>query len=179
MLTWSAERAGLLAGDDAEAALTAALGRLSELGIHQHVEGSGAVWLEVSAAGRSLRLTSLGLLTDELRPSLDALLRLALQRAADQTERREVDERLALLSSASFEGILVHIDGVVIAVNQRLAEMIGCEPHELLGPDTMRRCIAPEDLAATIQRVASGFEGAYKITGLRWDGTRFPAELQS
>jgi len=94
-------------------------------------------------------------------------------------ELRHTRERLELLSAASFEGILVHIDGVVIAANQRLAEMLRCEPEELLGPETMRRTIAPEDLAATMHRVASGYEGAYTITGIRKDGTRFRAELQS
>jgi PAS domain S-box-containing protein len=94
-------------------------------------------------------------------------------------ELRKTRERLELLSAASFEGILVHIDGVVIDANQRLAEMLRCSPEELLGPDTMRRCVAPEDLSAVMQRVKSGYEGAYTITGVRWDGTRFRAELQS
>ena len=47
------------------------------------------------------------------------------------TEIRDEDarlrERLQMLSSASFEGIMVHVDGVVIDANQRLCEMLGYE----------------------------------------------------
>jgi PAS domain-containing protein len=43
----------------------------------------------------------------------------------------------------------------------------------------MPRCVAPEDLASTVHKIGSGFEGAYQISALRWDGSRFPAELQS
>ena len=93
-------------------------------------------------------------------------------------ELRKTRERLAMLSEASFEGILVHVDGVVIDTNLRLAEMMRCKPEDLLGPETMRRCVAPEDLEPTMQRMASGYEGAYTITGIRRDGTRFRAELQ-
>jgi len=151
LLTLSSEIAPLLASDDAVAGLAAARRRLTELGVDEQ----------------------------QLEGPISDLLMLAQLRASEQEEARKTQERHDMLSAASFEGILVHIDGVVIDVNQRLAEMIGCEPHELLGPETMRRCVAPEDLAATVQKVATGFEGAYQITGVRWDGTRFPAELQS
>jgi two-component system, cell cycle sensor histidine kinase and response regulator CckA len=145
----TSELAELLAADDARQGLERAQARLSELGAD-----------------------------DQLRAPLAPLFRLALLRVAEQEAHKTTRERLELLSAASFEGILVHIDGMVIEVNQRLAEMMRCKPEELLGPETMRR-IAPEDLEATLQKVASGYEGAYTITGVRHDGTRFRAELQS
>jgi PAS domain S-box-containing protein len=88
-------------------------------------------------------------------------------------------ERLDMLSSASFEGILVHVDGVVIDANQRVCEMLGYDREEVLGPRTLPSCVAPEDLAAVRQRMATQYEGAYVITGVRKDGSRFRAELQS
>ncbi len=172
----SAELAELLARDDATQGLQQALARLAQLGIREHVDGERVVWLVIEAKGRTLALDG-G--TDELAAWLAPVLRLALLRVAEQDEHTRTRERLALLSEASFEGILVHIDGVVIDANQRLAEMVRCEIADLLGPETMRRTIAPEDLASTMQRVANGYEGAYTITGVRRDGTRFRAELQS
>jgi two-component system cell cycle sensor histidine kinase/response regulator CckA len=94
-------------------------------------------------------------------------------------EEGRVRERLEMLSSASFEGILVHVEGVVIDANQRLCEMLGYEMGEVLGPHTLPRCVAPEDLAAVRQRMADHYEGAYVITGVRKDGSRFRAELLS
>jgi len=94
-------------------------------------------------------------------------------------EQARVRERLDMLSSASFEGIMVHVDGAVIDVNDRLCEMVGYAREEMLGPEPMRRSIAPEDLPAVIERVASHYEGAYVITAIRKDGSRFRAEIQA
>lgn len=173
-----AELSEVLADAHAERALSEALALLAEHGIEPAPGGGGKAWLSIEEGGRTVSLDAeAGSL--ELREALSGLLRLTLLRIAEQGEQRRAKERLDMLSEASFEGILIHVDGVVIEVNQRLAEMHGCEPHELLGPDTMRRTIAPEDLAATLGRVAGSYEGTYRITALRKDGTRFPAELQT
>ncbi|HEX2678601.1 MAG TPA: PAS domain S-box protein, partial [Polyangiales bacterium] len=172
----STELTELLSADDARAALNRALSRLAELGVKQVEPGSAGASLSVSAGSQVLSLTGC---TRELSAVLTPLLRLALRRAVEQEEHKSTRERLQLLSEASFEGILVHVNGVVIDVNQRLAEMVRCRPEELLGPDTIYRTTAPEDLEATKRRVASGYEGAYTITAMRFDGTRFRAELQS
>jgi two-component system, cell cycle sensor histidine kinase and response regulator CckA len=94
-------------------------------------------------------------------------------------EEGRVRERLEMLSGASFEGIMVHVDGVVIDANQHLCELLGYELDEVLGPQTLLRCVAPEDLPSTVERISSQYEGAYVITGVRKDGSRFRAELQS
>ncbi|MDF3066368.1 MAG: sensory box histidine kinase/response regulator [Polyangiaceae bacterium] len=172
----SAELAELLSGDDARACLARALARLAELGLQRVEPGASSSSLSVSAGKQVLSLAG-G--TRELCVALTPLLRLALRRAVEQDEHKSTRERLQMLSEASFEGILVHVNGVVIDVNQRLAEMLRCRPEDLLGPDTIVRATAPEDLEATRQRVANGYEGAYTITAQRFDGTRFRAELQS
>ncbi len=82
-------------------------------------------------------------------------------------EQARVRERLEMMSSASFEGIMVHVGGAIIDVNQRLCEMMGYTRDEMMGPEPMRRSIAPEDLPAVIERVASQYEGAYVITAIR------------
>ena len=169
----STELAELLTADDARQGLELALGRLRELGV---TEGVGTPSLSIVVKGRTLSLSGS---SPELCERLEPLLRLALLRVVDQDEHRKTRERLEMLSAASFEGILVHIDGEVIDVNQRLAEMVRCEPHELLGRETIFRTTSPEDLPATLERVRSGYEGAYTITAVRYDGTRFRAELQS
>ncbi len=172
----TAELAEILSGDDARAALSNALARLEELGLRQTKPGVSGVCISVSAGSRVLSLSG-G--TRELAVLLTPVLRMGLKRAVEQDEHRSTRERLQMLSEASFEGILVHEGGVVIDVNQRLAEMLRCRPEDLLGPDTIRRTTAPEDVAAQKQRIATRYEGAYTITAQRFDGTRFRAELQS
>jgi PAS domain S-box-containing protein len=94
-------------------------------------------------------------------------------------EQARLRERLDMMSAAAFEGMFVHEGGTVIDVNQRICEMVGYAREELLGPDTTERCVAPEDLPGVIERVASRFEGAYVISLVRKDGSRFRAELQA
>ena len=107
------------------------------------------------------------------------LVELARARETEARAAEQTRERMEMLASASFEGILVHENGVVCDVNDRLGEMLLAEPRELLGPETIKRCVAPEDLPDVLERVATGYEGAYVITGVRHDGSRFRAELQS
>jgi len=94
-------------------------------------------------------------------------------------DQARAEERRAMLSAASFEGILVHVDHVVIDVNQRLCDMLGYQRDELLGPGTLRKCVAPEDVPGVLERVANHYEGSYVITAVRKDGSRFRAELLS
>jgi two-component system cell cycle sensor histidine kinase/response regulator CckA len=94
-------------------------------------------------------------------------------------EQARLEERREMLSSASFEGLFIHIDGVVIDVNQRLCELLGYSYDEMLGSATLRRCVAPEDLPGVLKRMNERYEGEYVITAVRKDGSRFPAELQS
>jgi PAS domain S-box-containing protein len=109
----------------------------------------------------------------EARAAIAALL---VEIAGEQARLRE---RLEMLSAASFEGVLVHVDGVVLEANERVCELLGCTREDLVGAPRALHCVAPEDMAEVRQRVASRYEGAYVITGVRRDGSRFRAELQA
>ena len=94
-------------------------------------------------------------------------------------EQLRLRERTDLLSSASFEGLLIHADGKVIEVNDRLCEMHGYERHELLSGDIVRLCVAPEDVPGVLAHMRGGFQGEYIVTGIRKDGSRFRSEVLS
>ena len=55
--------------------------------------------------------------------------------------------------------------------------MVGYEHSEMLGPGTFARCVAEEDEPFLRERISSREEGAYVITAVRKDGSRFRAEL--
>ena len=151
---------------------------LAHRGVSRHE--SGEPWFEVVVGERRL---AVGAEVERRTSALEAVSRsalvAALTREVEAEERERLSERLEMLSAASFEGILVHIDGVVIDANRRLTEMLGWDHEEILGDQTLRRCVAPEDLPLVLQRMRDRVEGDYVITGVRKDGTRFPAELLS
>ncbi|MEI9952327.1 MAG: PAS domain-containing protein [Pseudomonadota bacterium] len=170
-----------LAVDDPRLGLEAALELLAARGLVRRV-AEGPVLLEVEHRGRTLSLTATqaGLERGSLDQALSSALKLGLMRAVEREEREVIAERYEMLSAASFEGIMINVDGgVVIEANRRLAELVGYEHAELVGSTTLLRCVAPEDLAAVQNRMRDGVEGAYLITAVRKDGSRFLAELLS
>ncbi|MEY4545650.1 MAG: hypothetical protein RL685_1845 [Pseudomonadota bacterium] len=124
-------------------------------------------------------LTEVGSLGPEVLAALQPLLHLGRLRTAENEQRRRVQERLDMLSSASFEGIFVHESGNVIDSNARLEEMVGYSHAEMLGSESLARCVVAEDLPVTRQHMLEQFEGAYMVTAVRKDGSSFRAELQT
>ena len=178
---WLLRFSRALLGDDASACFDAAMVELAEIGIVVHVPAEGRrPWLTVAHGEQALLLDASGEVPDgAMTELLGNLLAAALARRVEEHVRRRTRERLDMLSAASFEGLLIDVDRVVIDANKRLAEMVGYEHSEMLGPDTFVRCVAEEDKAFLRERIASREEGAYVITAVRKDGSRFRAELQS
>ncbi|HET7540042.1 MAG TPA: PAS domain S-box protein [Polyangiaceae bacterium] len=184
---------GALAADDPKLGLEAALEVLAQhgvirqespdMGAREHPpENAGPAHYELEHHGHRLSLIAArpGVGLSSLDPAVRSALRLGLMRAVESQEREQLSERYQMLSAASFEGIIIHADnGVAIEVNQRLAELVGYEPSELLGNEQILSCIAAEDLPVVMQRLRERVEGAYVVTGVRKDGSRFRAELSS
>jgi two-component system cell cycle sensor histidine kinase/response regulator CckA len=170
-----------LADPNPERALATALERLRAQGLGASAADGGETWLDLEHAGRRLVLATADAepLDPLTRECLANLLRLGVERAAEHESARRARERMEMLSAASFEGILIHVGGVVIDANQRVSEMLGYEHAEFLGDQTMLRCVASEDLPTVQQRQADRVEGEYVITGVRKDGSRFRAEILS
>jgi PAS domain S-box-containing protein len=115
---------------------------------------------------------------EPVRDALLSLTRAAERLAAGTQELLRTRERAQMLSEASFEGIIIHVDGVIIDTNQRLADMLGYQPTELVGRNVLDLC-PPEDLPFIRQRVRDRIEGDYVAGGMRKDGSRFRAEVLS
>ncbi|HKP56201.1 MAG TPA: PAS domain S-box protein [Polyangiales bacterium] len=176
-----ARLAEALADSDPERALDLALATLREHGLASADAESGEPWLDLEHSGRRVKLVAAedGQPDDITRACIGNLLRLGVQRATEHEAARRARERMEMLSEASFEGIMIHVNGVVIDANQRVCEMLGYTHSEFLGDQTMYRCVAAEDLPLVAQRMADRAEGEYVITGVRKDGSRFRAEILS
>ncbi|HYP87043.1 MAG TPA: PAS domain S-box protein, partial [Polyangiaceae bacterium] len=88
----------------------------------------------------------------------------------------ESEERLRLLSEASFEGVALTHAGVIVDVNENFASWLGRSRSELIGTAGLA-CFAPEHhdelkLKSTLS------EARYEADLLRRDGTRLPVEVR-
>ena len=103
----------------------------------------------------------------------------------DITEQKQKEQQLKAsqmqfkrLSEATFEGIVIHDNGVFVEANQQFADMFGYsleELKELNGLDLF----TPESREIAGEKIASGDPGPYEATCLRKDGSIFPVEIRA
>ncbi len=168
-----------LDGGSPGACLEAAVGALRARGLAAP-DGVGTTWLELRRGKGELCLTAAPGVEPpgpRTRALLGQVLGTALARAAESVEARAVIERLELLRAASFEGLFIHDDGVVVDCNERLCEMVGYTREEVFEPGQLARAVAAEDLAAVTERIQQRLEGEFVITIVRKDGSRRRAEF--
>ena len=83
--------------------------------------------------------------------------------------------KLSLFEQIATEGIVVHDQGTILAVNARYCEMFGYEEAELLGRSAFLP-IAPRDLARVRRLVLSGDPVPYRATAVRKNGSAMRIE---
>lgn len=103
--------------------------------------------------------------------------------AAEACRRIEHELKVSLhrfkrLCDATFEGIVLHENGVFIESNQQFADMFGYALEEIEGLNGFD-LFAPQSRQFAADKVTSGYEGAYQVIGLKKDGTQFPVEIRA
>ena len=104
------------------------------------------------------------------------ILDITKQKEAEEA-LRESEERLHMLSDAAFEGILINDLGVILEANRALTDMFGYEVSEVIGRSTVE-FVVPEHRDLVEQKIASGAEEPYEVTGVRKDGTLLELEVR-
>ncbi len=168
----------IAANEDPERALSEATSLLGEWGIEVSQVPSGTGHHSMVGEG-SLVLSFNDDVSDDVRSYVQSTVLSIERRRVDRETSERASERFSMLSQASFEGLLIHENGVVIEVNERLCAISGWTEEELLGSGAIAKCVAVHDQPVVYEKMAIGFEGSYVITGLRKDGSTFKAELQS
>lgn len=94
----------------------------------------------------------------------------------DVSDRRTVEEalreseaRFRLLTEASFDGILISVNGVIREANQGLVDMLGYTVEELIGRPALD-LIDPESRELVASRISQGLEGVYAFIGRHKSG---------
>ncbi|MCA1746752.1 MAG: PAS domain S-box protein, partial [Bacteroidales bacterium] len=91
---------------------------------------------------------------------------------------RESEARFRALHNASFGGITIHDQGVILECNQGLSEMTGYEYSELIGMNGLL-LIAENSRKKVMNNIRTGYEKPYEAFGLRKNGEEFPIQLEA
>jgi PAS domain S-box-containing protein len=106
-----------------------------------------------------------------------ATLGAAIHRKQGEERLQQSEERYRLLTEAAFEGVLIHDAGRMLEANPAFARIFGYEVGELLGRNVIDLIPTAESRALIMERMGSGSEEPYEVTGRRKDGTLITAEI--
>ena len=103
----------------------------------------------------------------------------------DITERKKAEEalqesedRFKKLSSFTFEGTVVHKNGVVIDVNQSAVNLIGYNRDEIIGMNVFK-IIQPDYHARVKENITKEIATPYQVVVMKRDGSTFDAEIEA
>jgi PAS domain S-box-containing protein len=91
---------------------------------------------------------------------------------------QESEERFKALHNASFGGIAIHDQGVILECNQGLSEISGFGYDELIGMDGLL-LIAEQSRETVLTNIRSGWEKPYEVFGVRKNGEEYPLRLEA
>jgi len=92
---------------------------------------------------------------------------------------KESEDRYRQLSELTFEGIIIHENGIVIEANKAICDMVGYTKEELIDNNILELCVAEKWKETVRQRMQEAHTAPYHIEGLHRDGTLIPVEIES
>ena len=97
---------------------------------------------------------------------------------AAEKRAQENETRFKALHNASFGGIAIHNNGIILECNQGLCDMTGYSLDELIGMDGLK-LIAESSREQVIKHIQGGYEKAYEAFAVRKNGEQFPIRLEA
>ena len=104
----------------------------------------------------------------------------------DITERKVAEnalkkskERYSRLSNLTYEGILIHKDGIVLDVNSAFVRMTGYKTEEIVGKNIIQLLVPPKHHNTVFEMMKKDVATPYEIEGIRKDGEIFQIEIES
>ncbi|MBN1253116.1 MAG: PAS domain S-box protein [Bacteroidales bacterium] len=91
----------------------------------------------------------------------------------------ESEERFKMLSDLSFEGILIHKNGIVLDMNEALLKMFGYEKDEITGKNFIEIVVPDKYLEKAYEMMKKEYAQPYTIEGHRKDGSIIYSEVES
>lgn len=91
---------------------------------------------------------------------------------------QDSEERFKILSNLTFEGIVIHKDGIAVDMNESFCRMIGYQRHELLNKSVFD-IIAPAYQTIVKGQMVNNIALPYEAELIRKDGTNVPVEIEA
>ncbi|NOR87535.1 MAG: PAS domain S-box protein, partial [Bacteroidales bacterium] len=101
------------------------------------------------------------------------------ERIDAEKKLKESEERFKQLSDLSFEGILIHKNGIALDFNITLAKMFGYENDEVIGKNLIQLAILEEYHALAAENIMKNHAAPYEVVGRKKDGSILPLEIES
>ncbi len=92
---------------------------------------------------------------------------------------RESEERYKQLSNLTFEGIVIHENGIAKDINRSFAKVFGYEENEILYQNVVKKLIYPEDIPVIQENIIKEYALPYEVRAIKKDGTVFPLEIEA
>jgi PAS domain S-box-containing protein len=103
-----------------------------------------------------------------------------------ESERKRVEEalqesevRFRRLADATWEGIIIHREGIIMDANESALEMLGYPAEEVIGQSVLM-LLAPESTGPALEKLRESIDSPsiyFEGKGLRKDKTVFPIEV--
>lgn len=90
----------------------------------------------------------------------------------------ESEDRYRFLSNVTFEGIVIHKDGVIQDVNKSFEKLTKYSSSEAVGQNIFHTLLSESDYAMVKEKVLSGHAKPYQVLAKRKNGTSFWAEIE-
>jgi len=92
---------------------------------------------------------------------------------------QETEERFHLLSDVTFEGIILHNNGVAFDVNQSFLRMSGYSREEIIGKNLAELLVLEEDRPIVIEKIKKEYSQPYVVRGKNKDGVIAMYEIEA
>lgn len=139
------------------------------MGVYRPIHGD-RVWLLVNADPQLLPDGS-------IRHVLCTFTDITNQRMAEEA-MRETQLRLSTIADATFEGIALTEDGIIIDSNRQLAEMVGYSVDDIIGRP-VTDLVHPDDHELVMRKIRTGDMGPYELRGLHKSGRIVYGEVRA
>jgi len=96
-----------------------------------------------------------------------------------ENDLKESEAKFKKLSNLTFEGILIHNQGIAIDVNASFAKMFGYTVNELLGKNILELLFHKKYIKIISKNRAKNYTQPYQIEGIRKNDSVFPVEIEA
>jgi len=153
-----------------------ALGRrLEELALASRRIGEGDFGVRVA---QQHEITEVATLSRAFNSMAESLAQDITARAQAQEALRESELRFKALHNASFGGITIHDQGIILDCNQGLSAITGYDYDQLIGMNGLL-LIAEQSREVVMEHILAGYEKPYEVLGVRKNGQVYPARLEA